>query len=132
MFAAEQREDRRQHFEIAPIASGDDFTGSGPGPRQQERAVDHRRGKPARFRRKVHSDPASEPEQHQGEERRSLHRQAPGPVGDCGQQKPGDDSCNVAEQHFVHMPIDRRENARCFEIAIKKRQPEQDRHPGIE
>src|SRR3546814_14609420 len=54
--------------------------------------------------RERHRQPPGQPGCRQPGEWPARHRQAPGPVGDGGQQEPGNDRTEVAEQELVCVP----------------------------
>ena len=127
-----QQGEHRHDLEVAPVLAGDDLARDGGGHQGQEGDVDQRGGEPADLRRKGDRDTAGEPDQDQDEQWPALKRQAPGPVGDRREQKAGDDRRHIAEQHFVHMPVDAGEGRPERQLALEHRQPRQDFQPGID
>ncbi|KAH2822262.1 hypothetical protein KXV85_002288, partial [Aspergillus fumigatus] len=65
-------------------------------------------------------------------QRRAMQRQPAGPVRDRREQEAGDDGRQIAVQHLVHMPVARRECGRETQLAIERRQPDQDRQSRLD
>ena len=62
----------------------------------------------------------------------ALYRQPSGPVRDCREQETRDHRRQIAVEHFVDVPVARRKGRDQRQLAIKHRQPDQDRQPGME
>ena len=74
----------RGHRQVAPVA-GDDFAGRR---RERERQIGDDRQPRRKVRRNQAGDAAQQPEASEQRERVAPHRQPPGPVRNCGQEKP--------------------------------------------
>ena len=87
-------------------------------------AVDDCGGRPADRRRGKDGDAADGPQADERRERNAGDRQAAGPVRDRRQEEAGDDGGAIAEDHFMGMPVDRREFRRRDDRPSENRQPQ--------
>src|SRR5262245_38728406 len=60
-----------------------------------------------------------------------MQRPPTGPVRYRREQESGDDRRQVAVQHFMDVPVERRERGRHGHLAEEHRQPDQDPKPGV-
>ena len=125
--AGEQQRGQQHHRQIVPFAPGDDFAGDHHHHRGQERDIDQHRRQPAEIGGKGGGHPARKPQHHQSEQRAALQRQPSGPIGDRGEQEAGDHRRQIAIEHFMGVPVARRERGLQTELAFIERQPDQHR-----
>ena len=130
--AGKQQPDQRDHLEIAPVASRRDLAPGRGGHQQQKARVNKHCNPPAGRGGEGHGEPAGNPHHDECHQRRALQRQPAGPVRNCREQESGDDGRQIAVEHLMHMPVARREGREELQFAVKRRQPDQDRKPGLD
>ena len=116
-----------QNFQIAPVLSGNNLARRGRNHHDKKRAVDDCGNDPAEMRRASDGKPARQPDQHKRQQRRPLQRKPARPVWNGRQQKAGEHRRHITEQHFMGVPVARREQRRKCDLALEQRQPDRDR-----
>jgi hypothetical protein len=128
-----QRQQADQHHDrqVAPVPAGGDLAADRARERGEEAHVEHDAGPWPEPGTREHGEPGGDPEQDQSQERPPAQRQAAGPVRHGGHEEAGDDGRDVAEQHLVAVPGERRHGGRQPRPG-ERRQPERqsERRPG--
>jgi len=130
--AREHQQHQHHDIEISPVAAGQNLAGGCRGDQQQKACIDQHRHQPTGLGGKRHGKPPGDPDVDQHQQRRVLQRQPSGPVRDRREQKSRDHRRQIAVEHFMHMPVARRERRRQRDLAIERRQPDQNGERGIE
>ena len=106
--AGDQQAEDSEDTEVSPVAARDDLPCRHRGKGRQEGDVNQCGQCDSGLNRQQHDKAARQPKGGECGQRTSADRQAPGPVRDRGQQKARRDGGDVAVQHFVDVPIERR------------------------
>jgi hypothetical protein len=105
------------------VLAGDDFDYRKQSQGQEQSDIEDGRRPQSEAIGKQHRQSGRHPHREQGKKRLSGNRQAPGPVGDCGQQKARHGCSHKAEQHLMPMPRDAFETARNSDFSGQLAEP---------
>ena len=130
--AGQQHHHQRDDVEILPVAARCDLARRCRGNQQQKTRIDQHRGPPADAGGECHREASGDPDGDKRRQRRALQRQASGPVRDRREQEAGDDGRQIAVEHFVHVPVARREGGSEPQLAVKQRQPHEYRQRRLD
>ena len=122
-----ERQNKSDHLEIAPVAAIHHLAADKAGEDREERDVDKRAaGMRPVSAEKEDGEPACRPQGGQCSQRRADNRQAASPVRGRRQEKSRDDRADIAEDHFMRVPINGRKGRRNLDPAFEEWRP--DRH----
>ena len=97
------------HHQVAPVAPGDDLDRDHQHNRRQKRTVDSHDDQPTQSGGPGHGNPPGEPQTDQCGQWPAPDRHPPGPVRNRREQEAADNGSRITEQHFVDVPVHRRE-----------------------
>ncbi len=117
--ADEQQRQGCEHRQITPVFSCDDLASDSPEKRGREGKVGHRRSVTADQARQQDACASRHPKRNEHGQGPALQRHSAGPIRNCRQQKTGNGRRGEAEDHFMNVPNQRREQARqCRAVAV--------------
>ena len=99
---------QHQDTQVAPVATRYDFARGDDRECREKGDVDQRCRENSEIGRKENCNAARKPERGQRHQRRTGDRQPAGPVRNCSEQKASNYCRDIAVEHFMDVPIERR------------------------
>lgn len=121
-----QRRDERDDLRVAPVPPHDPLAGDERGEDDEESCVDHGGRRTANESGNEDSEPARRSQSSERRQRPARHRQPAGPIRDRCHEKSGHDRADIAEDHFMRMPVHGRKGGRNVDGADKDERPQRD------
>src|SRR5215472_5492838 len=126
-----KKNNKSYNLQVAPFAPRDDFAACSGRKQKKKSRICCQRRSPSDVVRNGYGNAPDEPDREKAGQRQSLDRQSPRPVWDRGEQKACDDGSDIAEQHFMDMPVERRESRREGDFAGKGGKPKRNHQPRL-